>query len=120
LVEFPYRPLPEHELWAADVAYARRERWQPADLESIFSGAPDLIVEVLSPSNTASEMDEKSALCLENGCIEFWVVNPKTRSITVHTSGNWKRYKTGDSVPVERFFPGQPTVPVDYIFNLMV
>jgi len=70
-IEFPFRPVPEQELRVADVAYVCLERWVNADPEDIFRGAPDLVIEVLSPSNTASEILEKEQICLENGCREF-------------------------------------------------
>src|SRR5689334_19818504 len=52
--EFPFRPEPEHQLWAADVGFASLGRIGPEDDESYFRGAPDLVAEVLSPSNTPS------------------------------------------------------------------
>jgi len=47
-------------------------------------GAPDLVVEILSPSNTATEMQRKFKLYQEAGVREYWVVDPKTKSITVY------------------------------------
>ena len=35
-----YRPLPEHELWVADVAYVSAERFRQADPEDNIRGAP--------------------------------------------------------------------------------
>jgi len=47
-------------------------------------GAPDLVVEILSPSNTKTEMNRKFKLYQEAGVREYWVVDPETKSITVH------------------------------------
>ena len=47
-------------------------------------GAPDLVVEILSPSNTKIEMQRKFKLYQEAGVREYWVVDPETKSITVH------------------------------------
>jgi Uma2 family endonuclease len=60
-VEVAFRPLPEHELWAADVAYLSAERFRQADPEDNIRGAPDLVVEVLSPSNTVAEIYDKES-----------------------------------------------------------
>ena len=48
--EAAFRALPEYELRVADVAYLSAERWKTADLEDNIRGAPDLVIEVLSPS----------------------------------------------------------------------
>ena len=66
-IEFSFRPLPEHELWAADVGYVSQDRAKTIDVDDNFRGVPDLVIEVLSPSNTASEINEREAMCLENG-----------------------------------------------------
>src|SRR5207237_681504 len=77
----PYRPLPEYECWGADVAYVSNARWQ--SIEDWLLGAPELVVEVLSPADTASEVFDKRQTCLENGCLKFWVVDPKRQQVEV-------------------------------------
>ena len=74
--------------------------------------APDIVIEVLSPSNTASEMLDKEQICLENGAREFWVVDPVRRQVKVSgADAHAATYKTGQSIPL--FFGG--TLPVDSI-----
>jgi Uma2 family endonuclease len=46
-------------------------------------GAPDLIVEILSPSNTSEEYVRKFNLYLEAGVREYWVVAPKSKTVQV-------------------------------------
>ena len=115
-VELPYRPVPEHELWVADVAYARRERCAGLAAD-VFRGAPDLVIEVLSPSNTVEEMDDKAPICLENGTLEFWVVNPERKAVTVYVNDGLRLHRTHEAVSVDRLFPGQPAIPVAEIFT---
>ena len=83
--EFAYRPLPEYEMWGADVAYVSASREQRIDPDGYLEGAPDLVIEVPSPSNSMTEMNEKEQVCLENGAKEFWVVDPKRRLVKVST-----------------------------------
>ncbi len=112
--EFPYRPLPEYECWGADVAYVPRARWER--IEDWLFGAPDLVVEVLSPSNSAAEMLEKRKLCLENGSREFWVVDTDLREVEVSTAdGRAVIYKSGQEIPL--FFVEGRRLAVDEIFS---
>jgi len=47
-------------------------------------GAPDFIAEILSPSNTASEMQVKFELYREAGVREYWVLNPEKKTLHVY------------------------------------
>jgi Uma2 family endonuclease len=44
-------------------------------------GAPDWIIEILSPGNSKTEMQDKYALYEENGVKEYWIVQPDFESI---------------------------------------
>ena len=46
-------------------------------------GAPDLVIEILSPSNTGEEYVRKFNLYLEAGVREYWVVAPKSKTVQV-------------------------------------
>jgi Uma2 family endonuclease len=48
--------------------------------------APDLAVEVFSPSNTGPEMQQKADVYFKMGVRLVWVVYPKSRAIHVYTS----------------------------------
>lgn len=110
-IEFAFRPLPEHEYRIADVAFVARDRW--ARTSRYFEGAPDIVIEVLSPSNTAAEMLDKEQLCLENGAQEFWLVDPARRQVRVSTAdGRFTEYKSGQQIPL--LFGG--SLPIDEIF----
>ena len=47
-------------------------------------GAPDLIVEILSPGNTRKEMSNKFRLYEEAGVREYWVVEPQDRFVLIY------------------------------------
>ncbi len=47
-------------------------------------GAPDLIIEILSLGNSKKEMDIKFDLYEENGVKEYWIVNPKEKSVLIY------------------------------------
>lgn len=97
-----------------DVAVLSRERVEATDPDGILVGAPELVIEILSPSNRDSEMIEKEALCLENGAREFWVVDLEHRLVRVSTSdGHTHIYKPGGQIPLH--FGG--SLAVDSIFS---
>lgn len=51
-----------------------------------FQGAPMIAVEVASRGNTSAEIEGKVKAYLEEGAAEVWVVQPKIRTMTVHTA----------------------------------
>lgn len=115
-MEFPFRALPEHELRVADVAMISRDRIKQADREDNLHGAPDLVVEVLSPSNTVAEINDKEKLCLENGFKEFWVVDPDLSQVKVSTpDGITTTFRSGQEIALRAF--GGARLRVDEIFG---
>ena len=70
-----------------DIAFIRRDRLRRRDRrEAFWPGAPDLAVEVVSPNDAPSEVDEKVMAWLDAGAGMVWVVNPASRSIAVYRS----------------------------------
>jgi Uma2 family endonuclease len=72
-------PLPECPIStidgvrAADVGWYSEERFAQVEGQVAFEMAPEICVEVLSPSNTSSEMREKRKLYFEAGAQEVWL-----------------------------------------------
>ena len=67
---------------APDVAFVRKGRVQGGLSPQFFPGPPDLAVEVLSPRDSASEVQEKTEDWLRAGCHEVWLVDPRRKSAT--------------------------------------
>ncbi len=57
----------------------------PTTGTQFFSGAPALIVEVISPSSFRLDRKIKFDAYEEAGVAEYWIVDPKTRSVEVNT-----------------------------------
>jgi Uma2 family endonuclease len=113
--EFSFRALPEYEYRVADVAYLSKERWENINPKGLLAGVPELVIEVLSPSNTVAEIFDKRTLCLENGAREFWTVDIDHRQVEVSTpDGHGTTYKSGQHVPL--FFAANAQLAVDSIF----
>jgi Uma2 family endonuclease len=78
--------------------------------------APDLAVEILSPSNRAADIQEKVLEYLAAGTRLVWIVDPKTRSVTVYRSPNEIRIlREGDVLDGADILPGL-ALPVSRIF----
>jgi Uma2 family endonuclease len=70
---------------APDAAFVRSDRLtQMTDVVGFIPTAPDLVVEVISPSDTYTEVEEKVALWLLHGTRMVVTVNPRRRSVTVY------------------------------------
>ena len=82
------------------------ERHREALKLNEFFGAPDLVIEILSPSNRAGEMDDKEAFCLSHGCQSFWIVNPVRRTVKVtDVTRHVQWFREGDQISLEPFAP---------------
>jgi Uma2 family endonuclease len=55
-------------------------------------GAPDLIIEILSPGNTKKEMRDKYEVYEENGVKEYWLVEPNDNAIFVYVLNDEGKY----------------------------
>lgn len=67
-----------------DVLFIKAENW-PGPGAKFFEGVPDLVVEVLSPSTTRTDQSIKFSAYEQAGVPEYWIANPKTRSVEVFT-----------------------------------
>lgn len=56
------------------------------------NGAPDLVVEILSPGNTKKEMKDKFALYQEAAVREYWLVHPLDESVQIFVLDEAERY----------------------------
>ena len=78
---------------AADVAWASEELWRELGNRACFLRSPEICVEVLSPRNTAAEMNEKKMLYFDAGAEEVWFCS---------SSGEMSFYSRENSEPLER------------------
>lgn len=90
---------------APDVAFVSAERLGAVS-SGFRHGVPDLAVEIVSPSDRYTEVDEKVALWLAYGTRMVVVVNPRRRSLAVHRSAVAVRHLT-----VEDRLDGEDVVP---------
>ncbi len=81
-------------------------------------GAPDWVVEVLSPSTALKDMDTKRSLYQRHGVQEYWIIHPEDRWILVYTLDAEGRYGQpgvfgmDEPTVVQRF----PELSIDWSF----
>jgi Uma2 family endonuclease len=92
---------------APDAAFITAARAAAADENGFFKGPPDLAVEVLSPNDKIFDVDEKIADFLNAGCRAVWIINPKLKTLTVHSAGQQALvYQENQSVDGGDVLPG--------------
>jgi len=60
---------------AIDVAWCSDDQWSRLGDQTCFMEAPEICIEVESPSNTWAELRDKTALYFEAGAREVWICN---------------------------------------------
>jgi Uma2 family endonuclease len=84
---------------APDVAFISAEQLRKVPLvEGFYPGHPDVAVEVVSPGDTLTEIEEKVQLYLRSGTRLVWVVNPTTRVATVYYPDGRARVLRGEEL----------------------
>lgn len=93
---------------APDVAFVRSDRLPPEEVDEKFVPIPpDLVLEVISPSNRRGEVEEKVRLYLEAGVRMVILIHPRHQSMSVYRSHDDVRaLTTGDVFDGENIVPG--------------
>ena len=93
---------------AADVAVVSASRLPGGRLPVKFlRGAPDLAVEVLSPSDTAAEVGQRVRDWLEGGARLVWIIAPASRTATVYRlDGSARLLREPEALDGEDVLPG--------------
>ena len=79
--------FPDHEVYQPDILFVSNER-QEIITEANIQGAPDLVVEILSPSTRRHDRGHKQDVYAERGVREYWIVDPDARTVEVLSAGD--------------------------------
>jgi len=74
------------------------------------NGAPDLIIEIVSPKNSKRDIHDKFNIYQEYGVREYWIVNPNDENVTVFILNDQGKFSFAG------MFAGDDKIPVN-IFN---
>lgn len=105
---FALRPDPKGTVRAPDVAFVSKERIPPAEEASGFWAlAPDLAVEIISPSETAYSVQTKVDEYLRAGVRLVWLVYPEAQVVVEYAAGwQMRRLDGGDALDGGDVIPG--------------
>jgi Uma2 family endonuclease len=87
---------------APDAAFVRAER--VVDTAAFFEGPPDAAFEVVSPSDSYSEIEEKTLDWLRAGVRAVVIADPRTKSVRVHRAAG--ATNVADVVEIDEVIPG--------------
>lgn len=81
--------------------------------DSGYYGAPDLVIEVLSPSNPENDKIYKLNKYEQAGVKEYWIVDPNYRIVEVYL-------QTDQRLALDRAYAGNETIPVNLFKDLSI
>ncbi|MCM3872734.1 MAG: Uma2 family endonuclease [Pyrinomonadaceae bacterium] len=100
---------------APDIAFIKMERLGPL-IKSYRVGAPDLVVEVISPGESKNKVEKKTSRWLQGGALAVWLVDPHTRTVSVWRLNTETRFLSEkDLLSGDDIVPGF-SLPVSEIF----
>jgi Uma2 family endonuclease len=98
-----------------DLLFVARERFETLE-KACVRGAPDLVVEVLSPTTRRTDATKKRRLFEKFGVAEYWMIDPDSEWVEVHRAGpggaDWLHVaarlvrECGDGPLTSPLFPG--------------
>jgi len=102
-----------------DLLFVARDRQAIIDPQGAVHGAPDLVVEILSPATTGRDRVMKRKLYGRFGVREYWIVDPATEAVEVLVPAEtgletWRLYQQGENL-ISPLLPGF-SMPLSEVF----
>ena len=103
--------LDDHNVVEPDVLFVRQERLDIVT-DANVQGAPDIVVEILSPDTRDRDLTVKARLYARFGVPEYWVIDPDNQTLTAYRLVDagyqpYGPYSVGDTM-VSPLFPDDP------------
>jgi Uma2 family endonuclease len=101
--------LDETNVFQPDILFVSGERLSILS-EAGAEGAPDFVVEILSPKTARLDLENKRVQYARHGVDELWIIDPKAKTVAIHrfsekTDGPVSIVSEGGSITT-RHFPG--------------
>jgi Uma2 family endonuclease len=84
------------EVYQPDILFVAKNRLE-ISAEDKVNGAPDLVVEILSPSNAYYDLRKKFRAYEKYGVKEYWIIDPEEASVEVYELADGKFCQAGQS-----------------------
>lgn len=104
-----------------DISFVAKERLQGIKRlpQGFFIGAPDLVIEIISPNNTFAELHGKMIEYFANECRLAWLIHPDEQSVLVYRSPRPERLlKVTDNLDGEEVISGFSMPMIDLFRDL--
>ena len=111
--------LPSGDIVEPDHVFVSHERWAAAPAPEpgrFLRVVPELIVEVMSGRTATRDRGEKKAIYERNGVLEYWLVDPRAREVTVFHAVDG-RFDSGCVYAVNDRLPSQ--VPAELTIDVL-
>ena len=102
-----------------DILFIKADN-RPEAGAKFFAGVPDLIVEVISPNSIRTDRYVKFTAYEQAGVAEYWLVDPKTRSVEIHALSGGEYALVGQFTPnetIESKLLAGLTIQTETLFN---
>lgn len=109
--------LSDDTVRAPDISFVRKARVADVHRAGFGKGAPDLAVEIFSPSDSVRQLMRKVKQYFGAGCHTVWIVYPERREVHVlEAAGADRLLRPGDVLEAPELLPGF-SAPVEEIFG---
>jgi Uma2 family endonuclease len=109
-----FGPEDDKRIYVPDLAFVCAPRH--SQLADYADRASDVMIEIVSPSESASRLTAKVEFYLQNGARSVWVVDPEQRRIELYAPGRPMRTFGSDDTLVDATLPGFE-LPLSEIFS---
>jgi Uma2 family endonuclease len=112
----------QHDVVVPDLLYFTKERYRETITEKNAQGAPNLVVEILSPGTRRRDEGLKRALYERMRVEEYWIVDPKREIVTAFRlqDGRYERkeYTSADAASLTTPLLPDLVIPLKAVFEL--
>ena len=82
--------IDKKNVFQPDIFYLSKEK-KDFVTDNGIQGPPDLVIEIISPSNSYTDRYDKKDTYQKFGVIEYWIVDPANKTLEIYNGANWNK-----------------------------